>query len=61
MEKKNALPDPCEDRKVPTLPPPPNRELTSEELYPKTGKDKDKPDWKLLKDHMLKEGPVSKD
>ena len=52
------LPDPCKDRVVSTLPPPPHKPLPAELLYPH--KEKERPDWKLLKDFLLKEGHITK-
>ena len=69
------LPDPVNDRFVKSIPPPPNKPLPESLLYPhkgisisfqpqnpklSLGADKDKPDWKLLKDFLLREGPFTK-
>ena len=50
--------DPCNDRVVKTLPPPPARPLSLDKLYPEDSK---VPDYLVLKDHLLKEGKVSKE
>ena len=55
------LPDPYGDRACKSTPCPPNKPLSNETLYPYKGGDKDKPDWKCLKDFMLREGPLKKD
>jgi hypothetical protein len=58
MEKKS---DPVyDDRKVNTFSPPPARPLASELLFPHSGKDKDRPDWKCLKNHLILEGRLKK-
>lgn len=57
----DVLPDPCKDRYVKTLPPPPNKALPENLLFPYKGEDKVKPDWKQLKDFLLKEGPMKKE
>jgi serine/threonine-protein phosphatase 2B catalytic subunit len=40
---------------VNTIPTPPHKPLSDELLF----KD-DKPDWKLLRDHLIKEGRITK-
>ncbi len=73
----DVLPDPYDDRSVKTVECPPNKALPDNILYPykgislywyqyansdlAVGADKDKPDWRLLKDFMMKEGPLRKD
>ena len=52
------LPDPCGDRHVTSLPPPPHKALPADLLYPY--KEKDRPDWKLVRDFMQKEGSFTK-
>lgn len=51
------LNDPQGDRKVKTVKPPPHRPLTKELMWGKNGK----PDWKLIRDHLQKEGRISKE
>jgi serine/threonine-protein phosphatase 2B catalytic subunit len=61
------LPDPTGDREVKNCPLPPNRPLADNLLWPSAGinilylKFIGKPDWRLLKDFMLKEGPIKKE
>jgi serine/threonine-protein phosphatase 2B catalytic subunit len=67
----DVLPDPCKDRFVKTCPPPPNKPLPDNILYPYKGKnmnynsyvgeDSKKPDWRCLKDFLLREGPLKKE
>ena len=80
--KMNFLPDPCDDRSVKTLEPPPNKPLKQAHLFPYSGKclfagnlhhqmkeiafmntgaDANKPDWKLVKAFLLKEGALAKE
>ena len=62
------LPDPCGDRQMKTIAPPPHRALTIEKLYSggKThfcsGFDSSigKPDWKVLHANLKREGRVDK-
>jgi len=73
------LPDPLNDRFVPTLQTPPNKPLPESLIYPYKGiyfslapplrfhlltillgDDKAKPDWKCVKDFLLREGPLTK-
>jgi hypothetical protein len=56
----DCLPDPYDDRVVKKLPTPPQKTLSDAILFPYTGKEKDKPDWKALKTHLLLEGTISK-
>ena len=59
------LKDPVGDRMVKSVPPPPQKPLSDELLFPK-GKsgtnsfNAGKPAWKQLRDHMNKEGLISK-
>lgn len=53
------LKDPANDRVVKTLKPPPLKPLDRKVLYPE--RLKGKPDWKLLRDHLHKEGRLAKD
>ncbi|CAK80679.1 unnamed protein product (macronuclear) [Paramecium tetraurelia] len=55
----DLLNDPANDRHVKTLKPPPHRPLMRNLMFP--DKLKNKPDWKLLRDHLQKEGRVSKE
>ena len=48
------------DRAITDFDPPPAEPLADELLYPTTGSKK-KPDWKALRDHLSKEGRVSKE
>ena len=47
-----------EHRVVKDLPPPPHRPLSDDLLYPITLKGK--PDWRILKDHLYREGRLDK-
>ncbi|CAD8179739.1 unnamed protein product [Paramecium pentaurelia] len=49
------LQDPKGDRQVNTIPTPPHRPLSEELLFID-----DKPNWKLLKEHLFKEGRITK-
>lgn len=54
------------DRVITDFDPPPAAPLDPELLFPpktdsKTGKKKYVPDWKVLRDHLSKEGRVSKE
>lgn len=54
-----TLADPCEDRVCKDLPPPPFKPLASALLFPNS---KTKiPDWKLLSEHISKEGKIYKE
>mmetsp|Transcript_4604 Transcript_4604/g.11269 ORF Transcript_4604/g.11269 Transcript_4604/m.11269 type:complete len:515 (-) Transcript_4604:620-2164(-) len=53
-----GLKDPCGDRVVKSLPPPPARALDEALLYPEG--DKKKPDVAVLKKHLLREGKLHK-
>lgn len=67
------LPDPCNDRVMKDLEPPPSRPLAEEILFPERdlpGKKKSDlpktksgklPDWRALRAHFNKEGRISKD
>ena len=68
----DPLTDPCNDRKLKEVIPPPHLCLEHSLLYPRSGtalsdsspiggRDKDKPDWKLLRDHLHKEGRLTRD
>lgn len=63
----DPLKDPANDRHVKTLKPPPHRPLMKSLMFPDKLKSiqkfdmKDKPDWKLLKDHLQKEGRITKE
>ncbi|CAD8176137.1 unnamed protein product [Paramecium pentaurelia] len=53
------LRDPSHDRVVKTLKPPPHRPLSHQLIFP--DKLKNKPDWRLLLDHLSKEGRIAKE
>ncbi|KAM3137460.1 Serine/threonine-protein phosphatase 2B catalytic subunit alpha [Paramecium bursaria] len=55
----DLLKDPSNDRMVKTLKPPPHRPLSRNLMFPE--KLKNKPDWKLIKDHLHKEGRIAKE
>lgn len=64
----DPLKDPSNDRQVKTLKPPPHRPLSRNLMFPDKLKSilkyqqfLDKPDWKLLRDHMQKEGRIAKE
>ena len=52
----DLLSDPCNDRQVRDYPPPPHHPLDHDLLYPHPNK----PNWQLLRDHVSKEGRISK-
>ena len=56
------LSDPLEDRPVKTLTPPPHKPISHRLLFPENLKRgaREVPDWKLLKDHLSKEGKILK-
>lgn len=55
------LPDPCHDRKVKALSPPPNRPLAEDILFPfSSGPNKDKPSIDSLSAHLRREGKIAK-
>ena len=51
--------DPLGDRSVKTVPAPPHRPLKRTLFFPPTLKGK--PDWKLVRDHLQKEGRIAKE
>ncbi|CAK83580.1 unnamed protein product (macronuclear) [Paramecium tetraurelia] len=53
------LRDPSHDRVVKTLKPPPHYPLSRQLMFP--DKLKNKPDWRLLLDHLSKEGRIAKE
>lgn len=56
------LPDPCGDRQMKSIAPPPHRALTVEKLF-KSGRNSlcpGKPDWKLLHENLKREGRVDR-
>nr|CAI44590.1 calcineurin-A2-2 [Paramecium tetraurelia] len=53
------LRDPSKDRVVKTLKPPPHRPLSNQLMFP--DKLKNKPDWRILQDHLSKEGRIAKE
>lgn len=52
-----TLPDPCNDRVVKDLDPPPMRPLSEELFYDSSGL----PNYNLIKKHLAKEGKIEKD
>jgi len=54
-----ALSDPNKDRVVKSIKPPPHRPLARNLMFP--DKLKNKPDWKLIRDHLQKEGRIAKE
>lgn len=50
------LPDPFEDRVMKDVLPPPHLPLPHSKLFPKKGI----PDWKVLRDHLTREGKIEK-
>ena len=50
------LPDPLEDRVMKEVLPPPHMALPHSTLFPKKGI----PDWKVLRDHLTREGLITK-
>ena len=50
------LPDPLEDRVMKEVLPPPHMALPHSKLFPKKGI----PDWKVLRDHLTREGLITK-
>ena len=62
----DLLKDPVNDRMVKTLKPPPHRPLSRNLMFPDKLKSKvyyniDKPDWKLIRDHLHREGRIAKE
>lgn len=55
-----SLPDPCNDRKVKSCKAPPHLPLTKKLLFPDS-KNPNKPDYKVLRDHLKNEGRVTKE
>jgi len=51
--------DPCKDRVVKSVRPPPHRPLLKQLIWP--DKLRGKPDWKTLRDHLQKEGRITKE
>lgn len=49
LNKVDLLPDPCNDRACKTVDCPPNKPISAKILYPFSGADANKPDWKLVK------------
>jgi serine/threonine-protein phosphatase 2B catalytic subunit len=62
----DTLQDPVGDRQVKTHKAPPHRPLSKQLMFPDKLKSTivismtDKPDWKLIRDHLQKEGRVAK-
>lgn len=50
------LPDPCNDRMCKQVESPPHKSLAEDKMFPKG----DKPDWRLVKDFLLREGRLDK-
>lgn len=61
LGKIDLLPDATGDRQCKTVDLPPNRPLTVKQLYPFTGADATKPDWKMVKQFLLREGYIGKE
>ena len=63
IEQEDRLPDPCNDRKVKEVRPPPNRPLSLDRVFPM--KDfrtrNDTPDLELLKAYLVEQGSLSKE
>ena len=56
----DTLPDPKNDRKVPTVPKPPKGPIKRDILFKKDNVTQfETPDWKALKDHFKLEGKVA--
>jgi serine/threonine-protein phosphatase 2B catalytic subunit len=57
------LPDPCQDRVVSSIKPPPHRPLSKEIMYPyrKNNINQTAPDIDIVKDHLVQEGKLGKD
>lgn len=53
--------DPIKDRTVVEVPPPPARPISADLLWIKDAKGNKLPDWKVLKDHLFKEGRLHKE
>lgn len=51
------LPDPCDDRVVKDLTPPPHKLLSEELFYNSKGR----PDYKVIRKHLAKEGKIYKE
>lgn len=52
-----TLPDPCDDRVVKTLDPPPQRPLSEELFFDSSGL----PNYNVIKKHLAKEGKIQKE
>lgn len=52
-----TLPDPCNDRVVKDLEPPPQKPLSDELFYDENGL----PNYTLIKKHLAKEGKIDKE
>lgn len=61
-----SLPDPCNDRMMKDVLPPPHKPLSNSKLFPKKSIylfkpiSEGPPDWKVLRDHLSREGKLSK-
>jgi len=55
----DPLLDPLKDRVVKTVKPPPHRPLARNLMFP--DRLKNKPDWKVIRDHLQKEGRIAKE
>lgn len=49
--------DPCNDRQVPSLEPPPSAPLSDELMW----SEMDLPNWEVIRDHLKKEGKITKE
>lgn len=55
----DSLNDPMNDRHIKSVRPPPHRPLSRQLIWP--NKNSNKPDWKIIKDHLSKEGRIEKE
>ncbi|KAL4432241.1 hypothetical protein ABPG74_020209 [Tetrahymena malaccensis] len=55
----DPLSDPMNDRHIKSVRPPPHRPLSRSLIWP--NKNSNKPDWKIIKDHLSKEGRIEKE
>ena len=55
----DPLSDPLKDRAIKSVKPPPHRPLSRQLMFP--DRLKNKPDWKVIRDHLQKEGRIEKE